>query len=139
MENCIFCKIIKGEIPSSKIYEDQNVFVFLDINPITIGHCLVIPKEHSDDIFDTKDEALKDVIIVGKIMSKRLKEKLGATAVNLVNSSGKDAEQGVPHFHLHVIPRYENDELHMADWWQSKVKKFKPEELKRLAEKINNS
>ncbi len=136
MEDCIFCKIVKGEIGSAKIFEDENVFVFLDINPIVKGHCLVVPKKHSEDIFDTDNETLKNVIIVAKDISEKMRNILGSVAVNLVNSSGIEAEQGVSHFHLHILPRYKGDALNMSEWWQSKVLKPTGEELVKIAEEI---
>ncbi len=128
--------MVKGEINSAKVFENDSVFVFLDVNPLTKGHCLVVPKNHFENIFDIDEDILKEIILVAKNISKKVKDSLGATGVSLVNASGKDAEQSVFHFHLHVIPRYENDGLHMNDWWQTKVQKVAIEELKKLAEKI---
>jgi len=136
MENCIFCKIAKGEIPSAKVFENENVFVFLDINPLTKGHCLIIPKQHFENIFDIDEGILKEIATTAKELSGKIKNNLGATGVNLVNASGKDAEQSVFHFHLHLIPRYEDDSLEMNKWWQSKVQKPSQEELKKISEKI---
>lgn len=136
MENCIFCKIVKGEISSAKIWEDEKVFVFLDINPLSKGHCLIIPKKHSENIFDIEEETLKEIIKTAKNLAQKMKKFLKATGVNLVNSSGVDAEQSIPHFHFHLIPRYENDNLEMTKWWGSKSLKSGTEELEGLAEKI---
>ena len=138
MDNCIFCKIASGEIDSAKIWEDDKVFAFLDVNPLTEGHCLVIPKEHFENIFDIDENILKEIIFTAKNISKKIKESLSATGVNLVNASGKTAEQSVFHFHLHIVPRYENDGLKMNDWWQTKSKKADVEELKKLAEEIKS-
>jgi len=136
MENCIFCKIIKGEIPSAKVFENEKVFAFLDINPLTKGHCLLIPKQHFENIFDIDENILFEINKTAKQLAVKIKNNLGATGVNLVNASGKDAEQSVFHFHLHLVPRYDNDNLEMNKWWQSKVSKPSQEELKNLAEKI---
>ena len=136
MENCIFCKIVKGEISSAKIWEDEKVFVFLDINPLSKGHCLIIPKKHSENIFDIEEETLKEIIKTAKNLAQKMKIFLKVTGVNLVNSSGIDAEQSVPHFHFHLIPRYENDKLEMTKWWGSKSSKPSTEELEGLTEKI---
>ena len=135
---CIFCKIAKGEIDSAKVFEDNDVLVFLDVNPLTEGHCLVIPKQHFENVFDIDREILKKVIVVGKNISLQLKKSLNATGVNLLNASGKDAEQSVYHFHLHVVPRNENDKLKMDDWWQTKTKNTNIIELKKLAEEIRS-
>jgi len=136
MLDCIFCKIANKEIDSVKIFENDNLFAFLDINPLTKGHCLVIPKQHFENVFDIKKEVLQEIISVAKDIAENAKNKLGATGVQLVNASGKDAEQSVFHFHLHVIPRYENDGLEMNKWWQSKAQNPTREELKNFAEKI---
>jgi len=137
MENCIFCKIAKGEIDSAKVFENENVFAFLDVNPLTKGHCLVIPKNHFENIFDIDKNILKEIVATAKEISEKMQKDLGAKAVNLVNASGKEAEQSVFHFHLHIIPRYENDGLEMNKWWQSKAKKANIEELKKLAKEIH--
>lgn len=139
MNDCIFCKIVRGEIDAAKVYEDDDTLSFLDVNPLTKGHCLVIPKKHFENIFDIDKEILQKIISSAKNISEKLKKSLDAPGVNLVNASGKDAEQSVFHFHLHVVPRYENDELHMNDWWQTKAKNKNLEELKKLAEEIINN
>lgn len=136
MENCIFCKIARGEIDSAEIWEDENLFVFLDINPLTKGHCLIIPKQHFESIFDIDSKVLEKIAVLVKDLAERMKKNLGANGINLVNASGRAAEQSAFHFHLHVIPRYENDGLRMNDWWQSKAKKTDIGELKKLAEDI---
>lgn len=107
----MFCKIIKNEIPSFKIYEDDFVFSFLDIKPVTKGHALVIPKKHSENIFDIDEDFLQKVIVAGKHVSEMLKKSLNPDGIRLSQSNGKAAGQEIMHFHLHIIPRYENDEL----------------------------
>lgn len=106
---CIFCKIINGEIPSFKIYEDEYFLAFLDISQSTRGHTLIIPKKHFDSFYTLEDDYLKRIMKVAQEISFLLKEKLGASSVNLINNSGALAGQTVNHFHLHVIPRYPND------------------------------
>ncbi len=108
-ENCIFCKINKGEIPSYTLYEDELVRVFLDVFPKAKGHLLIISKDHDENIFDASDEVLARINVVAKKMALILQAKLGATGVNIVNNSGIDAGQEVLHLHYHVIPRYKND------------------------------
>lgn len=106
---CVFCKIINGEIPSFKIYENDYVLCFLDINASTPGHTLIVPKQHFNNIFDLNEEYAKEIIKAVKHVSVTLKEKLNVEAVNIINNSGELAGQTVMHFHIHVIPRYEND------------------------------
>ena len=118
MEDCIFCKIIKGDIPSYKLYEDNDIFVFLDINPVSKGHLLVIPKEHYENIFETPTEVLGKINQICKKMALICKERLDATGVNVLNASGKDAQQTVFHIHYHVVPRHKDDGLDL--WFQGK-------------------
>lgn len=106
---CVFCKIINGEIPSFKIYENDYVLCFLDINASTNGHTLIVPKKHFDNIFDLDEKYAEEMIKAVKHVSLLLKEKLNVSAVNVINNSGTLAGQTVMHFHIHVIPRYEND------------------------------
>ena len=112
-ENCIFCKIIKGEIPSYKIYENQYVYAFLDIACDYYGHTLVIPKKHFENVLDCDDEYLKNVSLAIKTISNHYVKNCGFDGVNLLNASGKAAEQSVYHLHFHIIPRKNNDGLHM--------------------------
>ena len=134
--DCIFCKIIAGEIPTVKVWEDENVFVFLDIHPLRKWHCLIVPKIHYQDVFDIDEQVLQKIISIAKYIAKKMKKSLGATGVNLINASGKGAEQSVFHFHLHLVPRYENDWLKMNDWWETKVQNIDMTELQIIAEKI---
>ncbi len=109
MSDCIFCKINAGEIPSYTIYEDEKIRAFLDVNPVAKGHILVVPKEHYENIFDTPDAVLADINIACKKIAHRLQERFGADGVNVMNCSGKAAQQTVFHLHYHVVARYEND------------------------------
>lgn len=136
MENCIFCKIVRGELPAFVVYEDDFVLAFLDINPLMEGHTLIVPKKHYENIFDIDEKILGKIIFVAKNLSQRLKEVLEIEGINLVNASGVVAEQSVPHFHLHLIPRREGDKIDINSWWQMKVKKMDKERLKELAEKL---
>jgi histidine triad (HIT) family protein len=133
MEDCLFCKIVKGENPSFKVFDNEKVFAFLDIFPSTKGHALVIPKKHAENIFDIDEEDLKEIILAGQKIAKKMRQNLGAIGVKLVNSSGKEAGQVIPHFHLHVLPTYE-----MGDDKKTHAPGPKAdfEELKKLAEKI---
>ena len=102
---CIFCKIVKGEAPSRKVYENEKVYAFLDINPVSRYHTLVIPKTHYENIFDISDEDLQAVIsVVGKL-SKLYQQKLNINHIQVVNSNGREAQQDVFHIHYHIVPR----------------------------------
>jgi histidine triad (HIT) family protein len=109
--DCLFCKIVAGEVPSTRVSEDERTVAFMDINPATRGHLLVIPREHAANVHEIDPEDLKAVALTGKAMAQRVRDKLGADGVNLLNSTNAVAWQTVFHFHLHVIPRYEDDPL----------------------------
>jgi histidine triad (HIT) family protein len=108
-EDCIFCDIVEGEMPSYKVYEDENVIAFLDVNPVSKGHTLVVPKEHVDDIHEAEemDYMWKPMVKV----SNAVKEAFGAEGVNIAQNNGEKAGQEVFHLHFHVTPIYEGDEL----------------------------
>lgn len=106
---CIFCKIIAGEIPCHKIYEDEKVFVFLDIKPINPGHTLIVPKKHYENLEEISDSDLTAVILRAQAIGGRLKEKLGVAGYNLSINNGAVAGQIVSHLHVHVIPRHAGD------------------------------
>ncbi|MBR4671621.1 MAG: HIT family protein [Bacilli bacterium] len=107
--DCIFCKIINGEIPSYTVYEDDLVKVFLDINPVTNGDMMIVPKKHYENIEDLDAELVPHIYKIAKEMFALVKEKLGAIGLTLVQNNGHGQE--VKHYHLHLTPRYENDEL----------------------------
>jgi len=104
--DCVFCKIINGDIPSYKIYEDDEILVFLDINPVSPGHTLVIPKKHILDIMEIDDDLLTKIVNKAKDIAKIINTRLNSSGFTLVQNNG--SVQEVKHFHLHVIPRYEN-------------------------------
>lgn len=108
-DNCIFCKLACGDIPTSTLYEDDRFRVILDAGPATKGHALILPKDHYANIFEIDDETLRDLIVLGKKLATVMKERLGCDGVNLVQNNGEVAGQTVFHFHLHVIPRYKDD------------------------------
>ena len=105
MNDCIFCKIINGDIPSKKLYEDDKVIVIMDVNPKVDGHSLVIPKEHVTDFMEISDELLNHIYMVAREVSKKLMSKLNATALTLGVNYGDS--QVVKHFHMHLLPNYE--------------------------------
>jgi histidine triad (HIT) family protein len=111
--DCLFCKIVAGELPATIVAEDERTVAFMDINPGTRGHLLVVPREHATDLLDIGPEDLAAVGQAGQRMARRVKDRLGADGVNLINSCGAAAWQTVFHFHLHVIPRYEDDPLRL--------------------------
>jgi histidine triad (HIT) family protein len=114
--DCIFCKIIAGELPSRRVDEDERTIAFMDISPATRGHALVIPREHSRDLTEIEPADLTAVALAAQRLARRAKDVLGADGVNLINSCGPVAWQTVFHFHMHVIPRYANDPLRLP--WQ---------------------
>ena len=111
--DCLFCKIVAGEIPAAIVAQDERAIAFMDINPATRGHALVIPRTHARDLHEIETEDLKAVAAVAKLVAARQLERLGAAGVNLLNSNGRAAWQTVFHFHMHVIPRYANDPLRL--------------------------
>lgn len=131
MSNCIFCKIIAGELPSSKVYEDKDVLAFLDIKPINPGHTLVIPKSHFESIHDTPDEIIAKISIVAKKIAGSIQRNLGAEGVNIGMNNGKAAGQIVFHAHVHVMPRYSKDSFKL---WTGKD--YKTGEREIVADKI---
>jgi histidine triad (HIT) family protein len=112
-EDCLFCKIVAGEIPATIVAEDERTVTFMDINPATRGHALVVPRAHSRDLLAIAPEDLAAVAEAGRRQAQRVTDRLGADGVNLLNSCGAAAWQTVFHFHLHVIPRYADDPLQL--------------------------
>ena len=111
--DCLFCKIVAGDLPSTRVDEDERTVAFMDINPATRGHLLVVPREHNTDLFDIDAEDLAACNAAAQRLAGRMRERLGADGVNLLNCAGQAAWQTVFHFHLHVIPRYLADPLRL--------------------------
>ena len=109
--DCIFCKIIQGEIPSFKLYEDEESLAFMDINPAGEGHALVIPKEHAADVHTVSDAAISATVRSAKKVAGAIDRTLGPDGMNLVQANGAAAAQSIFHFHMHVLPRREGDDL----------------------------
>ena len=107
--NCIFCKIANGEIPSKTLYEDEQFRVILDLGPATKGHALILPKEHFANLYELPDETAAGVMKLAKKMAVQMSQKLKSDGFNLVQNNGEIAGQTVFHFHLHLIPRYKGD------------------------------
>lgn len=131
-ENCIFCKIANGDIPSETIYEDEKFRVILDLNPASRGHALILPKEHFNDVCELNEEYASKVLQLGGRIGAAMKEKLGCSGFNLVQNNGTSAGQTVFHFHMHVIPRYENGSP-IVTWNPVRAE---PQELKQTADQI---
>lgn len=108
-DNCIFCKIANGEIPSKTLYEDEEFRMILDLNPATKGHALILPKDHADNLYELSDGQASKIMLLAKKMATKMTEKLHCDGLNLIQNNGEVAGQTVMHFHLHLIPRYEND------------------------------
>ena len=134
MEDCIFCKIVKKEIPSTIIYEDDNFLAFLDVAPANKGHTLVIPKEHHKTIRDIPDSLLKDVIVVVKKISSAVRSGVVCDGISINMSNGEEAGQVVPHAHFHIIPRVSGDGLKL--WPQGT---YKDGEMDKIKDKIVSS
>lgn len=136
MEECIFCKIVKGEIPCFKIYEDEKVIAFLDINPVSEGHTLVIPKRHAANLWEIQEEDLTAVHKASKKVVQAMEEVLKPDGVACLQLNGRGVNQVVMHYHFHLIPRPEGSpELPMCKW---KLTPGDHETLARLAEGIGS-
>lgn len=135
-QNCIFCKIIKGEIPSTKIYEDGDVLVFMDIGPVVKGHTLVIPKTHHNPLMDTPPDVLQKLITVVQKIARAQKKGLDADGINVSQANGAAAGQVIPHIHFHVIPRFTADGFH-GNWVPKKYESTA--EMQALADRIRNA
>ena len=109
MADCVFCLIRDGKIPSAKVYDDQRTLAFMDINPLSRGHCLVVPKAHAATLYDVETEDLRAAIATAKKVAGAIRKALNPDGLNLLQANGAAAFQSVPHFHLHLIPRWTND------------------------------
>ena len=108
-DDCIFCKIANGEIPSRALYEDEMFRVIMDLSPATKGHSLILPKDHAANLYELPDETASRALVLAKKMATQMTEALKCEGFNLVQNNGEVAGQTVSHFHIHLIPRYEND------------------------------
>lgn len=129
-DNCIFCKIANGEIPSKTLYEDEDFRVILDLGPATKGHALILPKEHADNLYELSDEQAAKVLVLAKKMAAKMQKTLACEGLNLVQNNGEVAGQTVNHFHLHLIPRYQNDGQKIAGWVPGEVSQDELEAIK---------
>lgn len=131
MTDCVFCKIIKKEIPSNIIYENDKVIVFLDINPVNDGHTLIVPKEHYENLLDAPKEILEELILATQKIAKAVTKALNYSGFNLGVNNGQVAGQIIPHLHFHIIPRKEGDNLKP---WPGR--KTNQKDLEKIAQKI---
>lgn len=120
MENCIFCKIANGEIPAATLHEDEDFRVILDLGPASKGHALILPKKHAANIYEISEENLSKAIILAKKMAGKMTDALGCDGFNIVQNNGTAAGQTVFHFHMHLIPRYEGDQVRLG-WVPGKL------------------
>lgn len=127
--DCLFCKIIKGEIPSNKIYENDKVLAFLDIGPVNKGHALVIPKKHAVNIFDIEENDLNAVSEVVRKIAPAIKQAVNADGLTITSSNGQAAGQVVMHSHIHIIPRFKDDGLKL--WPQGKYEEGEDKDIKQ--------
>lgn len=134
-DNCLFCKIAKGDIPSATVYEDRSFRVFMDVNPASRGHCLIVPREHFDNIYDLDGETAGRLFSLATGIARALKKALGCDGINIVSNNGAAAGQTVMHFHLHLIPRFEGDGVGLL--W--KPREVSQEELEELRMKIKEA
>lgn len=131
-KDCIFCKIIRGEIPSFKVYEDDKTYAFMDINPGNPGHCLAIPKFHAENIFTTPDEWVAATVATTRRVARAVQTALTPYGMNIVQANGPGAKQSVMHLHVHILPRAKDDNL-LLNWG---LKSGNMDEIKALAERI---
>ncbi|MFD1707333.1 HIT family protein [Siminovitchia sediminis] len=137
MSDCIFCKIINGDLPSAKVFENEDILAFLDISQITKGHTLVIPKVHIEDLFGMDEETAAKLFSVVPEIAKAIKEEFGAKGMNLLNNNGSFAGQEVFHYHMHLIPRYgQNDGF--SKQFISHQSDYSPEDLQSMASAISS-
>ena len=134
MESCLFCKIIAGEIPSTKVYEDDTILAFLDIHPVNIGHTLVIPKAHHVNLYDASDETLAQMMPIIKKLSIAVKSALKADGINIEMNNDAPAGQLIFHTHIHIIPRFSNDGFRFG--WRKL--EYKESEMDRFQKKIRS-
>lgn len=134
--DCIFCKIVKGEIPTTRLYEDTDVLAFMDISPVVKGHALVIPKSHHNPLMDTPHEILQKLILVVQRIAQAQMKGLQADGINVSQANGKVAGQIVPHIHFHVIPRFTTDGYH-SNWNPKQYDN--PQELEDFAKRIRDA
>jgi len=134
-EDCIFCKIIEGELPSAKVYEDDHVYAFLDISQVTKGHTLIIPKVHTKNIYETPPEVAEELFARVPKLANAIKKTYNPIGMNLLNNNEKPADQSVFHLHIHLIPRYGEDDGYSSNWI-THSEDYDTESLQTMAQNI---
>lgn len=134
-QDCVFCKIVKGEIPSSKVYEDENVLAFLDLSQVTKGHTLVIPKKHEENVYELSEESAKAVFAAIPKIANAIKAAYEPIGMNLLNNNGEAAGQSVFHYHIHILPRYGKGDGFGAVW-HDHSSQYNQEDLANIAKEI---
>lgn len=132
MDNCIFCKIIKKEIPGVTVYEDESFLGIMDISPANKGHVILLAKNHVADVFELDEQTASRAMIVVTKVAKALKEELNCDGINVLQNNGTVAGQTVFHYHIHIIPRYKDDAVNIAWEYQN----YEEGEAKKLSESI---
>lgn len=136
MSNCIFCKIITGEIPSATVYEDSDFKAIIDIFPASKGHVIILPKKHYANLYELDEEVTAKALLIAKKIAIAVKEELDCDGINILQNNGEAAGQTVFHFHMHVIPRYESDKVQIT-WTPGSYKEGEAVSLaKTIAERI---
>lgn len=138
MSDCIFCKIINGEIPSTKVFEDEDVVAFLDIMQVTKGHTLVIPKIHKENIYELTPEIAANLFKSVPKIANAIKKEFEPIGMNLINNNGEHAGQSVFHYHIHLIPRYGKGDGFGAVW-KTHQDEYSPDDLKNIASSISQN
>ena len=139
MTSCIFCKIANGDLPSEKVYEDEHVFAFMDITPVTKGHLLVIPKNHYENVYDLPADEASHLFSVVPKLAQALKETFqqeGMKGLNVLQNNGAEAGQSVFHFHMHLIPRYDKQEDGFQPGWEPQVETLTYDKIAAFAERV---
>jgi histidine triad (HIT) family protein len=137
MESCIFCKIINGDIPAIKVYEDQDVLAFLDISQVTKGHTLIIPKDHCQNIFEINEDLITKIFKPVPKLAKAISQAFNANGMNIINNNKEAAGQTVFHYHVHLIPRYDAEDGFKA-LWMNNMDKYSQDQLNDIANNIIN-
>lgn len=139
MTSCIFCKIANGDLPSEKVYEDEHVFAFMDITPVTKGHLLVIPKNHYENVYDLPADEASHLFSVVPKLAQALKETFqqeGMKGLNVLQNNGAEAGQSVFHFHMHLIPRYDKQEDGFQPGWEPQIETLTHDKIAAFAERV---
>lgn len=137
-DDCLFCKIVAGDIPAAKVYEDEHVLAFMDISQVTTGHTLIIPKVHTKDIYDTPEDVASELFKRVPKIASAIKKAFNPAGINLLNNNEAPAGQSVFHLHIHLIPRYKDGDGFDLKW-VTRNDEFTPEKLQDLANSIKEA